>query len=218
MNILKVTLTTSIAIASLAFTSCETNRQLMGDSPSTSKRQHPKPQFIEDIAIAPSSVTITVPAPAVAKTQSFAASFVTNLQKKYAAMMDVLPQNISNYALYNFIDEWYGVRYRLGGNDKKGIDCSAFVQQLYNNVFCTSLVRTACQQFNLCSMIWSKDSLSEGDLVFFHTRGSRISHVGIYLANNHFVHASSSKGVMISSLDDTYWRKAYAGAGQMPRS
>ena len=84
-------------------------------------------------------------------------------------------------------------------------------------MFCTELVRTARDQFHSCRMIWDIDNLIEGDLVFFRTRGKRISHVGIYLANNFFVHASSTGGVMISSLTEAYWSKRFAGAGKIPK-
>lgn len=136
---------------------------------------------------------------------------------KYAEKMETFPDKINNYVLYRFIDEWYGVKYCYGGSDKSGIDCSAFVQKLYEEVFCTDLLRTAAQQFHMCKIVLDADKLKEGDLVFFKTRGRRISHVGIYLANNYFVHASRSSGVMISCLDDAYWARRYAGAGKIPR-
>lgn len=144
---------------------------------------------------------------------------------KYADAIGVSPKVISNPSLYSFIEEWYGVRYLYGGTDKSGIDCSAFVQQLYQNVFGIDLVRTAFEQFNECTLTHNPDSIAEGDLVFFYTitrsRKSkrirkRISHVGIYLANSYFVHASSSCGVMISSLNEDYWAHKFAGAGQVP--
>jgi lipoprotein Spr len=137
------------------------------------------------------------------------------LQAKYAGMLGVLPGAISNFALYHFIEDWYNVRYRLGGTDKSGIDCSAFAQKLYESVFCTNLFRSAVEQFRTCELIFSTDSLKEGDLVFFRTRGRRISHVGIYLMNDHFVHASASHGVIISSLKEEYWNRNYAGAGKI---
>lgn len=136
------------------------------------------------------------------------------LQLKYADKLGIEPYEIENFCLYNFIEDWYGVRYRMGGTDKKGIDCSAFVQLLYGNVYCVDVVRTSLEQFRNCHFIRSKDSLQEGNLVFFRTRGrKRINHVGIYLSNNYFVHASSSLGVVISNLDDTYWSRSFAGAG-----
>lgn len=149
-------------------------------------------------------------------------NFITSLNKflnlKYANMLGVLPQMVTNDLLYNFIDEWYGTRYRLGGTDKKGIDCSAFVQRLYSRVFDISLFRTAAEQFNVCHSIWNKEELKEGDLVFFNIHTKRISHVGIYLVNDYFVHSCSSQGVMISKLSDAYWKKYYAGAGRVPKN
>jgi hypothetical protein len=151
--------------------------------------------------------------------------------QKYASLLGTVPNALHNLSLYNFIDEWYGVRYRLGGNDKSGIDCSAFVQRLYENVFGVNLVRTACEQFNTCKMLWQKDTMKEGDLVFFYSYsysrarrhhkariiGKHIAHVGIYLANSYFVHASTSNGVIISSLRDDYWAAKFAGAGIVPK-
>jgi lipoprotein Spr len=155
------------------------------------------------------------------------------LQIKYADLLAVVPAAITNIPLYGFIDEWYGVRYRFGGNDKTGIDCSAFVQRLYEEVFATNILRTAVEQFSLCKMADEACDLKEGDLVFFYSftygrkgkgrnrktyiTGKRISHVGVYLANDRFVHASTSQGVMISSLKENYWSGKFAGAGQVPR-
>lgn len=146
---------------------------------------------------------------------------------KYANILGITAAAslIHNLPLYNFIEEWYGVPYQYGGNDKSGIDCSAFVQRMYENVFCMNMVRTAFEQFRECDLVESTENLREGDLVFFYTvsrsRKSkkvkrRISHVGVYLANDYFVHASSSSGVMISSLKDSYWSRKFAGAGQIP--
>ncbi|MBA3828973.1 MAG: C40 family peptidase [Taibaiella sp.] len=141
------------------------------------------------------------------------------IQNKYAFLLGVLPQAITNFSLYNFIEDWYGVHYRLGGGDKSGIDCSAFVQRMYEQVFCTNMVRTAIEQFmssdNIVKKTQTTEKLKEGDLVFFRIHSKRITHVGIYLMNNYFIHASSSNGVMISNLNDKYWHKYYAGAGQV---
>ncbi|HRO43650.1 MAG TPA: NlpC/P60 family protein [Flavipsychrobacter sp.] len=144
------------------------------------------------------------------------ASVTNSLQVKYASLLRVEPEGIRNYALYNFIEDWYGVRHRTGGNDKSGIDCSGFAQRLYENVYCTNLVRTAFQQFHKCRLVKKREHLKEGDLVFFRTRGKkRITHVGIYLKNNFFVHSSNTRGVMISSLKEDYWSRTYAGAGKV---
>ncbi len=137
------------------------------------------------------------------------------LRMRFADMMKVTPQILTNTHLYKFIDSWLGTPYRLGGTTRKGIDCSAFVQQLYTNVFGTSLVRTAFEQFGMAHRLFNDDSLKEGDLVFFRTVSSRISHVGVYITNNFFVHSCTSKGVTVSSLDEKYWSKTYAGAGRI---
>jgi cell wall-associated NlpC family hydrolase len=134
---------------------------------------------------------------------------------KYSNVMQVSPNSITNVVLYQFIDEWYGTRYRLGGTGKAGIDCSALVQKLYSSVYNMDVVRTSIMQFRNSEYIASKTNLKEGDLVFFRIHGGPVSHVGVYLANNYFVHASSSKGVMISSLDENYWLKYYVGGGRL---
>jgi len=146
---------------------------------------------------------------------SFTSSVMDWVKDKYSCMIDVLPNQISNVMLYRFIDEWYGVKYRMGGTSKKGVDCSAFVQTLYKYVFGMDLLRTACLQFNSSELIQNPADLKEGDLVFFKVKSSRISHVGVYLRNNFFVHSASSKGVSIANLSSVYWAKYFAGGGRI---
>jgi lipoprotein Spr len=162
------------------------------------------------------TITYTITAVGKAVTKNMSQTFTT-LQHKYAEMLGVVPQAITNMALYSFIDDWYGTRYHLGGTGRNGIDCSAFVQRLYDQVFCTSLLRTAIEQFSTSAFTRKATNLKEGDLVFFHIHSRHITHVGIYLANNFFVHASRSQGVTISNLNDGYWRKYYAGAGKVQK-
>lgn len=134
-------------------------------------------------------------------------------QIKYAMMLDVAVETIKNTRLYKFIETWYGTRYRMGGTTRKGIDCSAFTDSLLSAVYSLVIPRTAREQYKRCEHI-SKDDLLEGDLVFFNTRGG-VSHVGVYLANGRFVHSSSSRGVMISSLSDSYFSRRFIGAGRV---
>ncbi len=136
---------------------------------------------------------------------------------KYAAMIETEPADMSNRPLFSFIDNWYGTPYKYGGNDHYGIDCSAFSQKLYNNVYGIDLLRTARQQHRHCERIRHYDDAEEGDLVFFHIRSLRVSHVGIYLANGYFVHASRSQGVMISNLKSRYWHRRYSGCGRIEK-
>lgn len=77
------------------------------------------------------------------------------------------------------------------------------------------MLRTAIEQFANTDFVRKSTNLKEGDLVFFHIRSRHITHVGIYLANNFFIHASRSQGVTISNLNDSYWHKYYAGAGKV---
>ena len=140
------------------------------------------------------------------------------VKDKYATILNVMPGQISNVMLYKFIEEWYGTRYRMGGTSKSGVDCSAFVQHLYKYVFNQPLLRTAGMQFESSTQIIKNMSdLREGDLVFFKINSSRITHVGVYLKNNFFVHSASSKGVSIASLQNAYWQKYFAGGGRIQK-
>lgn len=112
---------------------------------------------------------------------------------------------------------WLGTPYRYGGNDRSGVDCSGFVLQVYKKAVELKLPRTSTQQHQYCSTL-DRSQLERGDLVFFSTNGtSSVGHVGIYVGNGNFIHASSSRGVIISSLDATYYAKNYFGAGRIDR-
>ncbi|MCC6287230.1 MAG: C40 family peptidase [Chitinophagaceae bacterium] len=140
------------------------------------------------------------------------------LRKKYAEYLEVDSGDIKNIKLYRFIDEWINTPYLMGGNSKQGIDCSAFVQRLYNSVYQVNVPRTSVTQFfhNNVEPFGGKQYLTEGDLVFFKTiKGTTVSHVGFYLANNYFVHASSSYGVSIARLDSPYWKSKYVACGRI---
>jgi hypothetical protein len=243
MLILKNRIALACLAASLFMVSCENTRGLTaagGNKSSVTKSKCQDPKFIDNVTVGgtanSNNIKLTMPkaeiatpvcnAPegkmVVSTDKASAAVYSTGnmsedkfLSTKYSLILGILPTSITNYALYNFVEEWYGTRYRMGGKTKSGIDCSAFVQQLYDRVFGTSMLRTACEQFNSCARIFDQSELKEGDLVFFHIKGRRISHVGVYLANNYFVHASSSQGVMISSLNENYWSRYYAGGGKM---
>ncbi len=135
------------------------------------------------------------------------------VQLKYAVLLNTEVEQLQNKALLESVDEWYGTKYRLGGTTKKGIDCSAFVQASFIAAFGITLPRTAREQYKVVRHI-SRTELKEGDLVFFNTRGG-VSHVGIYLQNNKFIHASVSQGVVVSDLYEPYYLKKYIGAGRI---
>ncbi|MGR5131744.1 C40 family peptidase [Vibrio alfacsensis] len=112
-----------------------------------------------------------------------------------------------NPDLYQFYNEWHGTPYRLGGTQKSGIDCSAFVQRAFVEAYQLSLPRTTRQQSKQgIEMSWS--DAKQGDLVFFKTKRTTY-HVGIYLGNKQFMHASTSKGVIISRIDNPYWASKF---------
>ncbi len=144
--------------------------------------------------------------------QSFELTLETFLpfQFKYAIMLNESVEKLTNVSLYKAIDEWYGTRYRYGGTSHRGIDCSAFMQVLGQYSFGWMLPRTAREQYASLKRI-TKDDLKEGDLVFFNTTGG-VSHVGMYLQNGKFIHSSTSQGVAISDLSDSYWKGRFIGA------
>ncbi|TNH04979.1 endopeptidase [Testudinibacter sp. TR-2022] len=122
-----------------------------------------------------------------------------------------LPENIGNGVtldqfakLHDFYNNWQGVRYRMGGTTKQGIDCSAFVLNAFDRAFGMSMPRSTAEQRHVGSKI-NKSELEFGDLVFFRKN----NHVGIYIGNNQFIHASTSQGVTTSSLSENYWARNY---------
>ena len=109
--------------------------------------------------------------------------------------------------LYPYHNRWHQTPYKLGGYGSQGIDCSAFVQRAYYDLFKMKIPRTTKQLANYGKKV-SRSSIKTADLVFFRT-GYNTRHVGIYLQNGDFMHASSSKGVIVSSMKNGYWKKHY---------
>jgi hypothetical protein len=109
-------------------------------------------------------------------------------------------------ALQAGIQSWLGTPHRWGGTDRRGADCSGFVRSLYDELFGVSLPRTTSDQVSVGQPV-HQETLVPGDLVFF--RPPKTQHVGVYLGNNRFVHASTSRGVMISALSERYWQRHY---------
>lgn len=102
---------------------------------------------------------------------------------------------------------WSGTPYRYGGETRAGIDCSALVQRIYRDSFDVRLPRTTAGQVLEGQRI-ARDELQPGDLIFFRP-SRRDRHVGIYVDNGMFLHASSSSGVRMSKLDNPYWISHY---------
>jgi len=174
--------------------------------------QNNSAKFIENIDIKPAKAVVaeknSKPAEDIAAIESF-----TALQFKYAQLLDIEVESISNHPLFKVIDKWWGTRYRYGGATEKGIDCSAYTGTLVHQVYGLVIGRTARDQYANCIKL-EKEQLLLGDLVFFNTRGG-ISHVGLYLGNGYFTHASTSIGVTISNLSETYWNKKFVSGGRL---
>jgi hypothetical protein len=117
---------------------------------------------------------------------------------------------LPNEEIREEMEKYLGVRYRKAGASKKGFDCSGFVKVIYDEIFGVDLPHQSSQQaLSPELMTVSEDALKTGDLIFFSTGRNKkaISHVGIYLADGKFIHAARSKGVVVSNLDDPYWRR-----------
>jgi lipoprotein Spr len=138
----------------------------------------------------------------------------SSIHFKYALLLNTEVESLPNKTLLDAVDEWYGVRYRSGGTTKSGVDCSGFTVAVYAAAYGMMLPRISRDQYHMSRKI-SITELKEGDLVFFNTNGRGVSHVGVYLGNNHFIHASVSRGVMVSDLFETYYLKRFVGAGRI---
>lgn len=109
--------------------------------------------------------------------------------------------------LYEEYKKWDGTPYKLGGISLNGVDCSSFIQQIYYNAFGLRIPRTTTKQLKIGHTI-KKEDLRIGDMIFFKT-GWNVNHVGIIIEDGSFVHASTSQGVMISSIHNPYWKNNY---------
>lgn len=119
--------------------------------------------------------------------------------------------NLDQSKVMRQISRFMGTPYKLGGETEEGIDCSAYTMTVYKNSIKKDLPRTSAEQFKTGKEVAFED-LKFGDLVFFNTTGESASHVGIYLGDDLFAHASVSLGVTISSLESFYYKKRYEGA------
>ncbi|HQV06049.1 MAG TPA: NlpC/P60 family protein [Chitinophagaceae bacterium] len=138
----------------------------------------------------------------------------TAVQLKYAVLMDTEVESLPSENLLEAVDKWYGVRYVRGGNTTHGVDCSGFTVGVYAELFGMQIPRVSREQYRVSEKLPISE-LAPGDLVFFNTTGRGVSHVGIYLGQNKFIHASVSRGVMVNDLSQNYYRKRYIGGGRI---
>lgn len=138
--------------------------------------------------------------------------------KSNCSKLGVNASSTDNARLYSECASWLGASYKYGGTTKSGVDCSGFVYMVYKAVFGKTLTRQSAGMLNdNCTKI-TKSQLREGDLVFFRTDGKKSStpnHVGIYLKENKFIHASTSKGVVVSDLLQSYYVTNWITGGRV---
>lgn len=120
--------------------------------------------------------------------------------------------------LYTEAAQWLGTPYRYGGTTRKGVDCSGLVGQIYKQVYRVNLERNTTDMAQKNCRKTGKSSLKTGNLVFFNTSQKKrrgVNHVGIFLKHGYFIHASTSKGVIISNLNEDYYRKTWKHGGKI---
>jgi len=145
--------------------------------------------------------------------------------KEVAELSDKLGVKLSNLnkdddrnmSLYAETSQWLGVPYRYGGLSRKGLDCSGFAFLMYQKVYRKKIPRSTADLAKMKMQNVSKASLQTGDLVFFATSKShkKINHVGIYLKDGQFIHASTSNGVIVSHLDEGYYSRTWKKGGRV---
>ena len=138
--------------------------------------------------------------------------FYASYAKKWGVKFD----GNENKKIIESIDGWLGTPYKYGCMTKSGTDCSGFTLNVYKESCNIKLNRSAADQVNNVTLI-DKDKLNFGDLVFFKISGNKVSHVGIYINNSKFVHASTKNGVTISDLNDAYYKKYFYKGGKVKK-
>lgn len=144
---------------------------------------------------------------------------VSNLSAKLGVKLSNLDKNDDkNMPLYAESSLWLGVPYRGGGLSRKGVDCSGFAFLMYQKVYGKKIPRSTADLSRMKMKKVSLNDLQTGDFVFFATSSknkNRINHVGIYLKDGYFVHASTSKGVIVSHLYEDYYRRTWKRGGRI---
>lgn len=140
----------------------------------------------------------------------------TGKTKTKSASLSALRTAGSDATLYDAIDPWMGVPYKYGGTTKSGVDCSGFVGAVYKSAYGITLHRVARDMQQDVTFV-ERGDLQEGDILFFTNSKGNVSHVGIYLRDETFVHSSTSNGVILSQLNSTYWSQHFYKGGRVKR-
>lgn len=133
----------------------------------------------------------------------------------YSQVLGITLDSGCNTKLIATIADWIGVRYQRGGYSKSGIDCSGFVSKIYSLVFERDLTHSSSAMIHQMKERVKRNEMKEGDIVFFRINSSQISHVGLYLSNDKFVHASIYRGIVIDDLNEPYYTRYYYGGGRV---
>ena len=133
----------------------------------------------------------------------------------YSHKLGISLDSSSNFQFISFVAGWLGTPYLRAGTSKNGTDCSGFVSSVYKEVFGISLIHSSAGMLYQMKERVKKSELREGDIIFFRINGKRISHVGIYLRDHKFIHASIYRGIVVDDLRDAYYQRAYYTAGRV---
>lgn len=134
-----------------------------------------------------------------------------------ALRLGITPDRHDDVTLLEACAAWLGTPYAYGGNSRKGVDCSGLTCQIFSAVYGKKLHRRSADQYEKDVTLKRREHLRPGDLVFFTSPGSRgrCGHVGIFLKDGKFIHASSTRGVVVNHLDERYWRENWLGGGRV---
>jgi lipoprotein Spr/probable lipoprotein NlpC len=132
----------------------------------------------------------------------------------YSQKLGVELKGYEDKDLIKSMAAWKGTPYKYAAQTKSGTDCSGFVTSVYNEVYGKKLQRSSYDMVNDVKFI-NKDNMKAGDIVFFKISGKKISHVGIYIADNKFIHAATKNGVVVDDLNQDYYKKSFYRAGRV---
>ncbi len=132
----------------------------------------------------------------------------------YSVKMGFKVDDNCNKKLITSSANWLGTSYKTGGETKSGVDCSGLAKALYSEAYNINVPRTSKELFDQTKSV-KRNELKEGDFVFFNYETKKVSHVGIYLKDDKFIHASTKKGVIIGDLNDPYNVKYFMRGGRL---
>jgi len=138
----------------------------------------------------------------------------TLFQKEYSKTLGFQVTESNNPRLITRVTDWIGTPYRHAGFSKAGIDCSGFISKMYEEIYGMNLTHSSSSMIYQMNELVGREDMQEGDIIFFKIHRNRISHVGMYLGDHKFIHASSSRGVVVDDIRSPYYAKAFYKAGR----